>query len=118
MSAPSLIIYEKHNSLLTKYDFFFFLLKIKDGNTFVAKQIVEAIDEKNKSITFKVIEGDILKEHKSFKILLQVIPKGDFTLVHWTFEYEKLNKDIPAPLKELGFLIHLSEHIDDHLVQA
>ena len=63
MSAPSLIIYEKHNSLLMKYDFFFFLLKIKDGNTFVANEIVEAIDEKNKSITFKVIEGDILKEH-------------------------------------------------------
>ena len=57
-------------------------------------------------------------KHKSFKILLQVIPKGDFTLVHWTIEYEKLNKDITTPLKELGFLIHLSEHIDDHLVQA
>ena len=98
--------------------FFFFLLKIKDGNTRVTKEIVEAIDEKNKSITFKVIEGDILKQYKSFKILLQAIPKGDFTLVHWTFEYEKLNKDIPAPLKLLGFLIHLNEHIDDHLVQA
>ncbi|RVX12615.1 MLP-like protein 34 [Vitis vinifera] len=89
-----------------------------DGNDHIAKEIVEAIDEENKSVTFKVIEGDLMKEYKSFRIIVQAIPKGDATFVHWTLEYEKLNKDVPAPIKILGFVVHVSEDIDDHLVQA
>ena len=96
----------------------FFFHEIKDGNSHVAKEIVEAIDEENKSVTFKVIEGDLLKEYKSFRIVVQALPKGEDTWVHWTLVYEKLNKDIPPPIKILGFVVHVSEDLDDHLVQA
>ena len=92
--------------------------KIKDGSNRTSKQVVEAIDVENKSITFKVIEGDILKEYKSFNIVLQTLSKGDFTLVRWILEYEKLNEDGRAPVKELEYLIHLNEHVDDHLGEA
>ena len=89
-----------------------------DGKNHVAKEIVEAIDKENKAVTFKVIEGDLLKEYKSFKAIVQTISKGEATWVRWTFEYEKLNKEIPAPVKLLGFVIHMSEELDDHLIQA
>ena len=95
-----------------------FLFKTKDGKDQVVKQVVESIDEENKAVTFKVIEGDLLKEYKSFKGIVQSIPKGEATWVHWTFEYEKLNKDIPHPFKLFEYTIHLSEELDDHLVQA
>ena len=44
-----------------------FLFATKDGKDQVVKEVVESIDEENKAITFKVIEGDLLKEYKSFK---------------------------------------------------
>ena len=95
-----------------------FLFKTKDGKDHVAKEVVESIDEENKVVTFKVIEGDILKEYKSFKAIVQSIPKGEATWVCWTFEYEKLNKDISHPFKVFELAIHLSEELGDHLVQA
>ena len=94
------------------------MYKIKYGSNRTSKQVVEAIDVENNSITFKVIEGDILKEYKSFKIVLQTLLKCDFTLVRWIIEYEKFNGDSHAPVKELEYLIHLNEHVDDHLGQA
>ena len=94
------------------------MFETKDGKDHVAKNAVEAIDEENKTITYRVVEGDLLKEYKSFKIIIQSILKGEATWVCWTFEYEKLNKNIPHPIKLLEFVIHLSEELDDHLVQT
>ncbi len=89
-----------------------------DGKDHVAKDVVEAIDEENKTITYRVIEGDVLQEYKSFKLIIQNISIGEATWVRWTLEYEKLNKNIPHPIKLLELVIHLSEELDDHLVQA
>ncbi|KAJ9708446.1 hypothetical protein PVL29_000473 [Vitis rotundifolia] len=91
---------------------------VLDGKSQAVKQIVEVIDKENKTVTFKLIEGDPMKEYKSFKATVQTISKGEATWVHWTFEYEKLNKEIAAPVKLLGFVIHMSEDLDDHLIQA
>lgn len=79
---------------------------------------MEAIDDENKSVTFKVIEGHLLDEFKAFKALVQTKSKDGKTWVCWTFEYEKLHKDILPPVKLLALVIHLSEDIDGHLVQA
>ena len=59
-----------------------------------------------------------MDEYKSFKFIIQTIPKGDTTWVHWTIEYEKINKDISLPIKMLEFVVHVSENLDDHLIQA
>jgi hypothetical protein len=86
-----------------------------DGEAKVAKEKIVAIDDTKKSITFKVIEGDLLKEYKSFEIVVQATPKGEGSLVHWTMEYEKLKDDIPEPNSLLQFAIDLSKDIDAHL---
>ncbi|CAL1377824.1 unnamed protein product [Linum trigynum] len=81
----------------------------------VAKELVEDIDDANFSTTFKVIEGNLLKEYKEFKIVVKATPKSENTsLIHWTMEYEKLNEDVPEPFSVLKFLVHLSKDIDDH----
>jgi hypothetical protein len=89
--------------------------EIIDGQAKVAKEKIEAIDETNKSITFKVIEGDLLKEYKSFKIFVQASPKGEGSLVHWSMEYEKLKEDVPEPKTLLQFAVDMSKDIDGHL---
>lgn len=90
----------------------------KDGKDYVTKDIVEAVDKENKTITYKVIEGDLLEKYKSLKVTIQTIPKDEATLASWTLEYEKLNTNIPHPIKLLEYAIHLSEELDGHLVQA
>jgi hypothetical protein len=89
--------------------------EIIDGQAKVAKEKIEAIDETNKSITLKVVEGDLLKEYKSFKIVVQATPKGEGSLVHWSMEYEKLKEDVPEPKTLLQFAVDVSKDIDGHL---
>ncbi|KDP32317.1 hypothetical protein JCGZ_13242 [Jatropha curcas] len=88
-----------------------------DGVPKIAKEIVERIDNVNLSTTFKVIDGDLLKENKSFKITVKATPKGTGSVVPWTLEYEKLNKNIPDPHSFLQFLIEVSKDIDAHLTK-
>ncbi|KAF4355773.1 hypothetical protein F8388_019172 [Cannabis sativa] len=79
-----------------------------DGEKKVAKQIIEAIDDEKNSITFKVIEGDLLEHFKSFKATLKVTPK----------EYEKLHDEIIDPHTLLQLAIDLSKDLESHLLQA
>ncbi|XP_037495143.1 MLP-like protein 31 isoform X1 [Jatropha curcas] len=91
---------------------------VHDGVPKVAKEIVEKIDDVNLSTTFTVIEGDLLKEYKNFKITVKATPKGTGSVAHWTLEYEKLNKDIPDPHSLVKFLLDVSKDIDAHLTKA
>ncbi|XP_050232663.1 MLP-like protein 28 [Mercurialis annua] len=89
-----------------------------DGVAKVAKQIIENMDDENFSITFKMIEGDLLDEYKEFRLISKATPKeGGGTLVRWTFIYEKLHEGIPDPHSLLDFLLHLSKDICSHLSQ-
>ncbi|KAJ7954248.1 MLP-like protein [Quillaja saponaria] len=69
-----------------------------------------------KLVTFKV--GDLLKHYNSYKVTLQVTPKGAVGLVRWSWEYEKLNDDAPEPIKYLEFLVNITKKIEAHLIKA
>ncbi|KAM3753207.1 hypothetical protein ACB098_03G076400 [Castanea mollissima] len=89
-----------------------------DGKTSVAKEIIEAIDMENKSVTFKVIEGDLLEHYKSLKLIIEVSQKDEGNLVHWIIQYEKLNEDVVDPHTLLQFVVDVTKDIDSHLAQA
>ncbi|XP_022138209.1 MLP-like protein 43 isoform X1 [Momordica charantia] len=89
-----------------------------DRKNSVAKEIVEAVDEEKKSITFKVIEGDLLEEFKSFKFILQCDQKEKGSVVHWTLEYEKLHPEIKDSHSLLEFAAAVSKDIDAHLMEV
>ncbi|EOY01017.1 MLP-like protein 28 [Theobroma cacao] len=93
---------------------------VHDGEAKKAKELVEAIDSENNSITFRVIEGDLMKEYKSFVIKIQATPKreGEGSIVHWTFEYEKLHEGIAHPETLLEFAVQVSKDMDTHLIQG
>lgn len=94
------------------------MYEIKYDKICVAKEIVQALDKENNRTTFKIIERDLIEGYKSFKFVVQAIPKGDITGMHWILENEKMNKDISPPIKILEFVIHMSENLDDHLIEA
>ncbi|KAL0403720.1 UNVERIFIED_CONTAM: Kirola [Sesamum radiatum] len=85
-----------------------------DGDKKIGKDIVEAIDEEQKSITLKVIEGHLMDDFKSFKIGIHVDTKGEPHLVTWVVEYEKLHEDVEDPISFLSLLIKLAKDIEAH----
>ncbi|KAL3830782.1 hypothetical protein ACJIZ3_019584 [Penstemon smallii] len=88
-----------------------------DGKERVAKNIIEAVDEEKKSITFKVVEGDLMELYKAIKLTVHVDTNGDDNIVTWTIEYEKLNEDIPDPNTLIQFCINLTKDIENHHLQ-
>ncbi|GAB4828755.1 hypothetical protein Ancab_040611 [Ancistrocladus abbreviatus] len=89
-----------------------------DGKPCVAKEIVEVIDVENKTITFSVIEGDLTKEYKAFKLTIDIKPEGDTNLVKWTLDYEKLHGGIGEPIKILELAINITKDIEAHHLKA
>ncbi|CAL2232540.1 unnamed protein product [Prunus armeniaca] len=88
---------------------------IHDGKAKVAKVVFEAIDDEKNSITMRVVEGDLLEHYKSFKITIQATPKGEGSVVHWTFEYEKVHGDVTDPHTLLQLAVDLTTDIGAHL---
>jgi hypothetical protein len=85
-----------------------------DGKERVAKEIVEAIDEANKLVKFKVIEGDLMELYKTFYLTVHVETKGENNLVTWTLEYEKLKESVPDPHTLMEFCRHVTKDIETH----
>ena len=69
----------------------------------MAKEVVGDIDREKYKVTFKVIEGDLLKKYDSFKFVMQFIPKEKGCVTKLVLEYEKQNDDTPDPLTLLQF---------------
>ncbi|POO03253.1 Bet v I type allergen [Trema orientale] len=88
------------------------------GNSETAKDMVEAIDEKNKTITFKFLDGGATKYYNNIKSTIQVtgMDQGG-CLVKWSMEYENQNDDTPAPTKYLEAFKFLAKSIDAYLTK-
>ncbi|CAL5396713.1 unnamed protein product [Camellia sinensis] len=88
------------------------------GKKKVIKEVIEAIDEENKSVTFKVIGGDVTELYRTFKITVHVDTKGENNLVTWTFEYEKKSEDVEDPNTLMDFAINVSKDIESHHLKS
>ncbi|KAF3431976.1 hypothetical protein FNV43_RR26910 [Rhamnella rubrinervis] len=87
-----------------------------DGKPKVAKELVEAIDDENNTITFKVLEGDLMEHYKNFRITIKCIPNGDKeSVIRWSVEYEKIHDEIIDPHTLLEFFNDLSKDLEKHL---
>ncbi|KAD2804204.1 hypothetical protein E3N88_37581 [Mikania micrantha] len=80
----------------------------------VAKDVIEEIDEVKKSVSFRVIGGDLLETYKTFLIKVHVDTNGQENLVTWTFHYEKLNKNIEDPHTLMELALNLTKDIEKH----
>jgi hypothetical protein len=89
-----------------------------DGNALSLKETVEAIDEENKSITYNIVDGEVLKHYKSLKCSVQVSAKDEGSLVKWIIEYEKLNENIPAPDAYQELAIKVTKDVEAHLLEV
>ncbi|KAI3451838.1 hypothetical protein Pfo_008503 [Paulownia fortunei] len=82
------------------------------GIALTAKVKIEAIDDGGKSITFAVLEGDLLLLYKSFKATL-TISEG---LAKWSFAFEKATLLTPPPELYVPLVITLCTLVDAYLL--
>lgn len=84
----------------------------------VSTEKIENVDEANKVVTYKVIDGDLLKYYKAFKGIVCVNPKGDGSLVKWACEFEKASDDVPDPSVIKEFALKNFQEVDDYILKA
>ncbi|KAG7586608.1 Bet v I/Major latex protein [Arabidopsis thaliana x Arabidopsis arenosa] len=91
---------------------------VHDGVAKVAKERIEALEPEKNLITFRVLDGDLMKEYKSFVITIQVTPKhgGSGSIAHWHLEYEKISEEVAHPETLLQFCVDMSKGIDEYLL--
>ncbi|KAI3893328.1 hypothetical protein MKW92_017769 [Papaver armeniacum] len=91
------------------------------GISTVSKEKVTAVDNKNRSITSTVIEGDVMTGFKSFKFNLDIAPKSGTTdgtsLVKWSVEYEKADEDVADPVGILKSCELTTKEMNFHLLK-
>lgn len=80
----------------------------------VTKDRVEAIDEEDKSVTFKVIEGDLLESFKIFVLTIHVDTSGEDNLVTWSIDYEKVDESVKDPTEYLDVVLRITKDIEAH----
>ncbi|KAK7836097.1 MLP-like protein 28 [Quercus suber] len=88
-----------------------------EGESGVFKEKVE-LDDANRSVTLVGIEGDVMKDYKTFKPIYQVVPKGTGSLAKLSIEYEKLREDVPAPNKYVTLMVNITKDLDAHIMKA
>ncbi|XP_019094623.1 PREDICTED: MLP-like protein 34, partial [Camelina sativa] len=81
------------------------------------EHIKEKIEVENKSVSFLALEGDVLKQYKSYRIRLDVVPKDDrVCIAKWTWEYEKLNEDVRPPTRYTAFVAEYTRDLETRLL--
>ena len=68
--------------MFAHFIYLFIFSETEDGKAVLSKEVLITIDDKNHSVTLKMIEGLLMESHKSFKFIVQATPKDEGSLVH------------------------------------
>ncbi|KAM7468621.1 hypothetical protein LguiB_016183 [Lonicera macranthoides] len=84
------------------------------------KEKIEIVDEEKRTLSYSVIEGDLLKYYKNFKAHLMVTPKGEGkgSTVKYTCEFEKASEEIPDPHLIRDFAARNFQELDSFILGA
>ncbi|KAL0337381.1 UNVERIFIED_CONTAM: MLP-like protein 34 [Sesamum calycinum] len=88
---------------------------ILDGKEQTAKQLLYEVDDANKQLSFKMLEGNLLELYKNMIITIHVETKGGVDFITWTISYELINPDNPHPLSLLNFFIEFTKEVEAHI---
>ncbi|KAA3482943.1 MLP-like protein 423 [Gossypium australe] len=84
------------------------LINYSEGSPIVkvSKERIESVDEAENKYVYSIIDGDLLKYYKTFIGKVIVVPKGESSLVKWSYEFEKASEEIPDPsvIKEFAVI--------------
>ncbi|KAF7808696.1 MLP-like protein 43 [Senna tora] len=90
------------------------------GKVVDCKEHIEEIDNANKTILYKLFDGEF-GEHKyksGVKLKLKVVEKDEGAIVKWNHMFEKVHEAITPPLEQLDSLIKATKEVDAYLLKA
>ncbi|MBA0572501.1 hypothetical protein Golob_002838 [Gossypium lobatum] len=90
-------------------------VKLVEGNGWDSEG---SVNDKDRTLVYKLVEGEIMKAFKSWNSILNVMPMGEGSLVKWTMEFEKQNDDVPDPVKYGEFLTTWAKNVDTYLLNV
>ncbi|KAI3889332.1 hypothetical protein MKX03_004747 [Papaver bracteatum] len=89
------------------------------GKEMATKERLTAFDKEKKSITFEMLEGEVMNYYKALSAKLDVMPKQcaavNGSLVKWSLEFEKVNDDIPNPTAYIDLLQYITKELSSQL---
>lgn len=92
------------------------MLDDTDGEAQVAKMELTSLDLVGLSLTFKILEGDLVEVYNSFSVTLKLTPNIlSGSVVYWTFEYEKPSSDTSDPTSLMEAAVQVSKDIDAYV---
>ncbi|KAJ8451662.1 hypothetical protein Cgig2_018296 [Carnegiea gigantea] len=96
------------------------LVKYAEGLPLItmSKEKIETVDEANKTMTYSVIDGELISFYKTFKAQAAVVPNGEGSLVKWSCEFEKAQEDTPNPDLFKEFAVKTFHELDAYLLKA
>ena len=83
-----------------------------------SKERIEAADDEKMTVSYAVIEGDLLQYYKKFKGHIAVTPVGAGSEVKWTAEYEKASPEVPDPTAVKEFAVKNFLEVDEYIQKA
>lgn len=89
-----------------------------DGQPKVVKERIEAVDHEKNLFVLRVIEGDLMKEFKSFLVTIQATQKqrGHGSVVKCHFKYERIDEKVAHPENVLALFVKMSKDMDEMLL--
>ncbi|CAE5959264.1 unnamed protein product [Arabidopsis arenosa] len=89
-----------------------------DGEPRVSKDRIEGIDVEKNVIQWRVLEGPLKKEYKSFLKTMKVSPKkgGTGSVVKWNMKYERIDEKVVHPERLLKFFVQVITEVDQYLL--
>ncbi|CAJ1931511.1 unnamed protein product [Sphenostylis stenocarpa] len=90
-----------------------------EGSTLVKNSVekIVAADDEKKTVSYAVIEGELLEHYKTFKGEISVTPAGEGCELKWSAVYEKVSHDISDPTLVKDFAVKNFLEVDAY-VQA
>ncbi|VVA94302.1 unnamed protein product [Arabis nemorensis] len=89
-----------------------------DGEPRMSKDRIETMDLEKKVIQWRVLEGPLKREYKSFLKTMKVNPKqeGPGSVVKWNVKYVRIDENVPHPEGILQFLLEVTKEFDRYLL--
>ncbi|CAL0311916.1 unnamed protein product [Lupinus luteus] len=89
-----------------------------EGSLKSATERIEAVDDEKRTLTYAVIDADILQDYKNYKGHISVTPKGNGSEVKWIAEYEKASQEVPDPISIKDYLVDTFLKLDAYIQKA
>lgn len=86
-----------------------------DDKAQTAKQVLQGIDKEKKTISWKMLEGDLCVLYKDLVITAHVETKNGVDFITWTIDYELISPENPHPVSFLNFFICLTKDLESHI---